>query len=61
MPMDRREFAALLPALLAAHSAAAAQTTKMPLAAVESGAYKPGQARTGSLPERTSRLHERNP
>jgi quercetin dioxygenase-like cupin family protein len=59
MPMDRREFAALLPALLAAHSAAASQTTKMPLAAVESGAYKPGQARTGSLPKRTSRPYTR--
>jgi mannose-6-phosphate isomerase-like protein (cupin superfamily) len=57
--MDRREFAALLPALLAAHSTATAQATKAPLNAVESGAYKPGPARTGSLPKRTSRAYTR--
>jgi quercetin dioxygenase-like cupin family protein len=59
MSMDRREFAALLPALFAAHSAATAQTAKSPLATVESGAYKPGPPRTGSLPKRASRAYTR--
>ena len=57
--MDRREFAVLLPALLAAHSAAAAQASGTSLPAVESGVYKPGPPRTGSVPKRASRGYTR--
>jgi quercetin dioxygenase-like cupin family protein len=54
MPMDRREFAALLPALLTlSASQADAASTTLPL--VESGVFKPGPAKTGSIPKRASR------
>ena len=53
--MDRREFAALVPALLACLSPAEASAAS--LSAVESGSYHPGAAKTGSLPKRTSRAY----
>jgi quercetin dioxygenase-like cupin family protein len=55
--MDRRDFAALLPALLAGLSAEPLQAAGASLPTVESGAYKPGQQRTGSLPKRASRAY----
>jgi quercetin dioxygenase-like cupin family protein len=49
--MDRREFAALLPALLAASAlapeSAEAQSVGLPL--IESGVYKPTPAKAGSM------------
>jgi quercetin dioxygenase-like cupin family protein len=50
--MDRREFAALLPALLAGSalvsgSGAEAQSTGLPV--IESGVYKPSPAKAGSM------------
>jgi quercetin dioxygenase-like cupin family protein len=55
--MDRREFAALVPALLAGLSSIEASAA--PLAMVESGAYHPAAARAGSIPKRTSRGYTR--
>jgi len=52
MPMDRREFAALLPALLAL-SSSRANAADLPV--VQSGVFKPGPAKTGSIPKRASR------
>jgi quercetin dioxygenase-like cupin family protein len=54
MPIDRREFATLLPALLAlSASRADAADTTLPI--VQSGVFKPGPAKTGSIPKRASR------
>jgi quercetin dioxygenase-like cupin family protein len=52
--MDRREFAAFLPALMAAVSALPAEAAPPTLSFVESGVYKPGPPRSGSLPKRMS-------
>jgi quercetin dioxygenase-like cupin family protein len=52
--MDRREFAAFLPALMAAVSALSAEAAPPTLSFVESGVYKPGPPRSGSLPKRMS-------
>ncbi|MDE1175524.1 MAG: cupin domain-containing protein [Edaphobacter sp.] len=51
--MDRREFASLVPALLAAFSVPHAEAAS--LSAVVSGAYPPAAAKAGSIPKRTSR------
>jgi quercetin dioxygenase-like cupin family protein len=51
--MDRRQFAALVPALLASLSAADAAAAS--LSPVESGAYHPTPSKAGSIPKRTSR------
>ncbi|HEY8997889.1 MAG TPA: cupin domain-containing protein [Edaphobacter sp.] len=53
--MDRREFAALVPALLACLSPAEASAAS--LSAVESGVYHPAAAKAGSIPKRTSRAY----
>src|SRR5438445_11382169 len=54
--MDRREFAALLPALLAASALAPesveAQNAGLPV--IESGVYKPSPAKAGSIAGHTS-------
>lgn len=54
MTMDRREFAALLPALLAL-TASEARAADTALSTVQSGVFKPGPAKTGSIPKRASR------
>jgi quercetin dioxygenase-like cupin family protein len=59
MSMDRREFAALLPALLAGLSAAPAVAEGAALPAIESGAYKPAPPKIGSIPKRASRAYTR--
>src|SRR5258708_39666094 len=51
--MDRREFAALLPALLGA-SALMAESTEAQGAGIESGVYKPTPAKAGSMAGPTS-------
>jgi quercetin dioxygenase-like cupin family protein len=53
--MDRREFAALLPVLLAAGSASAQQPHVSALEEVQSGVFSPGPAKTGAIPKRASR------
>lgn len=53
--MDRREFAALFPALVAAAAAFPEQAGAAPLTAVQSGVFKPGPAKTGAVPKRASR------
>jgi quercetin dioxygenase-like cupin family protein len=54
MPIDRREFAVLLPALLAlSASRADAADTTLPI--VQSGVFKPGPPKTGAIPKRASR------
>ncbi|HEY0161788.1 MAG TPA: cupin domain-containing protein [Edaphobacter sp.] len=53
--MDRREFAALFPALVAAATALPEQAEAATLPAVTSGVFKPGPAKTGALPKRASR------
>jgi quercetin dioxygenase-like cupin family protein len=55
--MDRREFAALLPALLSGLSATSAEAAIASLPMVESGAYKPAPPKTGSIPKRASRAY----
>jgi quercetin dioxygenase-like cupin family protein len=54
--MDRREFAVLLPALLAGSTllpeSVAAQGGTMPV--IESGVYKPSPAKAGSMPGHSS-------
>ncbi|MBS1799022.1 MAG: cupin domain-containing protein [Acidobacteria bacterium] len=52
--MDRREFVSLLPALLSL-SPSAVYAADASLAAIQSGVFKPGPARTGSIPKRASR------
>lgn len=54
--MDRREFAALLPALVAGLSATPA-TAAPSLPVLESGAFKPGPPKTGSVPKRASQAY----
>ena len=56
--MDRREFAALLPALVAGLSALPA-TAAPSLPVLESGTFKPGPAKTGSVPKRASQAYTR--
>ena len=53
--MDRREFAALVPALLASLSPAEASAAS--LSAVVSGVYHPAAAKAGAIPKRTSRAY----
>jgi quercetin dioxygenase-like cupin family protein len=53
--MDRREFAVLLPSLLATLPAYQAVAAATPLAPITSGDYKPSVAKAGSIPKRTSR------
>jgi quercetin dioxygenase-like cupin family protein len=56
--MDRREFAALLPALLAGSSAP--QVAAAPsLPVLESGVFKSGPPKTGSVPKRVSQAYTR--
>ena len=52
--MDRREFAALLPALVAGVSSLRAEAAPPSLPIVESGTFKPGPPRTGAIPKRIS-------
>ena len=56
--MDRREFASLLPALLAGLSAPQASAAPL-LPVLESGAFKPGPPKTGSVPKRASQAYTR--
>jgi quercetin dioxygenase-like cupin family protein len=56
--MDRREFASLLPALLAGLSAQQASAAP-PLPVLESGVFKPGPPKTGSVPKRASQAYTR--
>jgi quercetin dioxygenase-like cupin family protein len=53
--MDRREFAGIVPALLASLSPTAATAMVADLPAIESGAYHSAPAKGGSIPKRTSR------
>lgn len=53
--MDRREFAALVPALLAMLSPETAKAASLPQ--IASGSYSPGPAKQGSIPKRTSRAY----
>lgn len=55
--MDRRQFAALLPALVAGVSSLPAKAAPPSLPLVESGVFKPGPPRTGSLPKRASQAY----
>jgi len=55
--MDRREFAALVPALLAGLTGVEASAAS--LAPVESGAYHPTAPKAGVMPKRTSRAYTR--
>jgi mannose-6-phosphate isomerase-like protein (cupin superfamily) len=55
--MDRRAFATLLPALLAGISALPEEAEAATLSPVESGVFKPGPPKTGSVPKRASRAY----
>lgn len=55
--MDRREFAAIVPAILASLSPATASAAASALPLIESDAYKPGPAKAGSIPKRASRAY----
>ena len=50
--MDRREFAVLLPGLVAGLSSVEMKAATLPM--VESGVFKPGTPHTGSVPKRSS-------
>jgi quercetin dioxygenase-like cupin family protein len=52
--MDRRDFTAFLPALVAAVCALPAEAAPPALSQVESGVFKPGPPRSGSIPKRIS-------
>src|SRR5262245_41057105 len=53
--MDRREFAALLPALLAGVSNGKVNAATLPT--VQSGKFEPGPAKPSSVPKRASRAY----
>jgi mannose-6-phosphate isomerase-like protein (cupin superfamily) len=53
--MDRREFATLLPALLAGISEANANAVILPT--VQSGSFQPGPPKPSSVPKRASRSY----
>lgn len=54
--MDRREFAAVLPTLIAALSGkASAADTSLPI--VQSGIFPPGPPKPGAVPKRASRAY----
>jgi len=55
--MDRREFGVLLPALLSGVTALSARAEAGTLPVLESGVFKPGTAKTGSVPKRASRSY----
>jgi quercetin dioxygenase-like cupin family protein len=55
--MDRREFAALVPALLACGALMPERAGAETLPMLESGIFKPGPAKSGSVPKRTSQRY----
>src|ERR1700687_5156276 len=55
--MDRREFAALVPALLACGALMRERAGAETLPMLESGIFKPGPAKSGSVPKRTSQRY----
>lgn len=57
--MHRREFAALVPTLLAGLSAPQVAAAP-PLPVLESGAFKPRPPKTGSVPKRASQAYTRS-
>lgn len=55
--MDRREFAALLPALIAGLSGKNANAADASLPVVQSGIFQPGPPKPGAVPKRASRAY----
>lgn len=55
--MDRRTFATLLPGIVAAAAALPEQAEAATLPALQSGSYKPGPERHGSIPKRASKRY----